>query len=177
MDKTNSITISAERKREQHLDSEERGTIQALKKLGYSNRAIAREINCSPSTVGYELRRGTPVYYGHGRRPGYSAKRSAAVYKVNRSCCRRPKSVPRGSAFLRYMAEQVRTHKWSLDACVDYVRRNRLLPSETIPCTKTLYNLIWKGELTITPFDLPEALSRRTKGKPRVSKRLNMQAL
>ncbi|MBT8946771.1 hypothetical protein BTI18_09245, partial [Lactobacillus delbrueckii subsp. bulgaricus] len=25
---------------------------------GYSNRAIARELNCSPSTVGYELKRG-----------------------------------------------------------------------------------------------------------------------
>ncbi len=105
MDKTDSITISVERKRGQHLGAEERGTIQALKKLGYSNRAIAREINCSPSTVGYELRRGTPVYSGHGRRPGYSAKRGAAVYKVNRSRCRRPKSVPRESAFLRWMTE------------------------------------------------------------------------
>ena len=79
MDKTNSITISAERKRGQHLGAEERGIIQALKKLGYSNRAIARAINCSPSTVGYELRRETPVYCGHGRRLGYSAKRGAAV--------------------------------------------------------------------------------------------------
>ena len=61
MDKTYSITISAERKRGQHLGAEERGIIQELKKLGYSNRAIAREINCSPSTVGYELRRGTPI--------------------------------------------------------------------------------------------------------------------
>lgn len=177
MDKTNSITITAERKRGQHLGSEERGTIQTLKKLGYSNRAIAREINCSPSTVGYELRRGTPVYCGRGRRPGYSAKRGAAVYKVNRSRCRRPKSVPRESAFLRWVAEQVRTHKWSLDACVGYACRNRLFPSETIPCTKTLYNLIWKGELTLTLFDLPEALSRRAKGKPRVSKRLNGKSI
>ena len=83
MDKNHSITISAERKRGQHLGAEERGAIQALKKLGFSNRAIAREINCSPSTVGYELRRGTPVYSGRGRRPGYSAKRGTAVYKVN----------------------------------------------------------------------------------------------
>ena len=173
MDKTYSITISAERKRGQHLGAEERGTIQALKKLGYSNRAIAREINCSPSTVGYELQRGTPAYCGHGRRPGYSAKRGAAVYKFNRSRCRRPKSVPRDSAFLRWMAEQVHTHKWPLDACVGYARRNQLFPAETIPCTKTLYNLIRKGELTLSLFDLPEALSRRKKGKPRVSKRLN----
>ena len=54
MDKTHSTTIPAERKRGQHLGAEERGAIQHLKKLGYSNRSIAVEINCSPSTVGYE---------------------------------------------------------------------------------------------------------------------------
>ena len=75
------------------------------------------------------------------------------------------------------MAEQVHTHKWPLDACVGYARRNELFPSETVPRTKTLYNLIWKGELTLTLFDLPEALSRRTKGKPRVSKRLNGKSI
>ena len=62
------------------VGAEDRGAIQQLRKLGYSNRAIAREINCSPSTVGYELHRGTPAYCGHGRRPGYSAKGGAAVH-------------------------------------------------------------------------------------------------
>lgn len=118
MDKNHSITIDAERKRGQHLGADERGAIQQLKRLGYSNRDIAREINCSPSTIGYEIWRGTPAYTGRGRRPGYSAKRGAAVYKANRSRSRRPKTVPRGSEFLRWMAEQVRSHKWSLDACV-----------------------------------------------------------
>ncbi len=59
MTKNYSITIFGERKRGQHLGAEERGAIQALKKLGCSNRAIARAINCSPSTVGYELKRGS----------------------------------------------------------------------------------------------------------------------
>ena len=47
-----------ERKRGQHLQREERGVIQALKQQGLSNRAIARELKCSPTTVGNELRRG-----------------------------------------------------------------------------------------------------------------------
>ena len=177
MDKNHSITIEAERKRGQHLGAEERGALQRLKKLGYSNRAIAREMNCSPSTIGYELGRGTPVYSGRGRKPGYSAKRGAAVYKANRSHCRRSKTVPRDSAFLRWMAEQVRSHKWSIDACVGYARRNCLFPTEKIPCTKTLYNLLWKGELSLTLFELPEVLSRRKHGQPRVSKRLNGKSL
>ena len=82
---TYSTTIEEERKRGQHLDAEAHGAIQQLKKLGYSNRAIAREINYSPSTVGYELIRGTPAYSDRGRKPVYSAKRGVAVYNTHRS--------------------------------------------------------------------------------------------
>ena len=177
MEYSHSITISAERKRGQHLGPEERGAIQQLTKLGYSNRAIARMINCSPSTVGYELQRGTPAYCGRGRKPGYTAKRGAAVYSANRSRCRRTKSVPRDSAFLRWTAEQVRLHKWSFDACVGNARCKGLFPEDEIPCTKTLYNMLWKGEISLTLFDLPEVLERRKRGKRRIAKRLNGKSL
>ena len=53
----------------------------SAQEAGISNRAIARTINFSPSTVGYELRCGTPEYCGRDRKVGYSAKRGAAVYK------------------------------------------------------------------------------------------------
>lgn len=79
MDKNHSITISAERKRGQHLGAEESGAIQRLKKPGYSNHFTAKEINCSPSTIGYELQRGTPEYCGRGRKPGYSEKRGVTA--------------------------------------------------------------------------------------------------
>ena len=46
-----------------HLKLNDRTTIQELHSKGYSNRAIARELNCSPSTVGYELKRGTVSVY------------------------------------------------------------------------------------------------------------------
>lgn len=177
MDNTNSITISAERKRGEHLQAEERGAIQRLKKLGYSNRFIAGEINCSPSTVGYELRRGTPDYCGRGRKPCYSAKRGAAVYKANRLKCCRPKTIPRSSNFLCWLVGQIRNHKWSFDACVGYAKLHNLFPAEEIPCTKTLYNLLWKSELTMTLFELPELLSRRQRGKPRISKRQNGESI
>ena len=60
MDCQNYITESVERKKGQHLQREERGAIQHLKNAGYTNRAIARAIGCSPTTVGNELKRGTP---------------------------------------------------------------------------------------------------------------------
>ena len=85
MDCTQYITVAAERKKGQHLGREERGAIQYLKRHGLSNRAIARELGCSPTTVGNELRRGTPPRKSNkGRPPGYSAKRGEAVYKANR---------------------------------------------------------------------------------------------
>lgn len=174
MDQTYSITNPPERKKGQHLGAEERGAIQALKRQGFSNRAIARTIHCSPSTVGYELRRGTPEYTGRGRRPGYSARRGAAIYKANRSRCHRPRTVPRDSAFIRWMVAQIRSNRgWSFDACVGRARRVQRFPAHEIPCTKTLYNLLWRGELPLTLFDLPEVLSRNYRRKPRLSKRIS----
>ena len=173
MDQTYSITNVTERKRGQHLRAEDRGAIQALKKHGLSNREIARTIHCSPSTVGYELRRGTPEYSGRGRRSGYSAKRGAAIYKTNRSRCHRPRTVPRDSAFIRWMVTKMdRNHGWSFDTCVGRARREQRFAAHEIPCTKTLYNWLWNGELPLTLFDLPEVLSRKTRRKPKLSKRI-----
>ena len=60
MDCQDYITESVERKKGQHLQREERGAIQHLKNAGYTNSVIARAIGCSPTTVGNELKRGTP---------------------------------------------------------------------------------------------------------------------
>lgn len=59
----------------------------------------------------------------------------------------------------------VREKHWSLDSCVGYARRKKLFPREYIVCTKTLYREFWAGNLPITPFDLPEVLSRKPKKK------------
>ncbi|WP_317854549.1 IS30 family transposase [Chakrabartyella piscis] len=172
MDNTNYSTNPVERKKGQHLGAEERGAIQHLHKLGYSNRAIAGELNCSPSTIGYELERGTPAYSGRGRKPTYSAKRGATVYKENRSRCRRPKKSFQDSQFISWLVKQVKEHKRSFDSCVGRARLLGLFPPDTIPCTKTLYNRLRSGELPLSLFDLPEILTRRPQGKPRISKRL-----
>ena len=70
MDCQDYITESVERKKGQHLQREERGAIQHLKNAGYTNRAIARAIGCSPTTVGNELKRSTPPRKSSkGRKP------------------------------------------------------------------------------------------------------------
>ena len=79
MDHIYSNTNNEKRKRGTHLNFEDRVTIKVLKQQGFSNRAIAKQLNCSPSTVGYELKRGTADYGGRGRKPSYSAKRGQAA--------------------------------------------------------------------------------------------------
>ena len=48
-----------------HLSFEDRVIIQIRIKDGFSLRAIARELGCSPSTISYEVKRGTVSLY-HG---------------------------------------------------------------------------------------------------------------
>ena len=174
MDCTQYITVAAERKKGQHLGREERGAIQYLKRHGLSNRAIARELGCSPTTVGNELRRGTPPRKSNkGRPPGYSAKRGEAVYKANRVRSKRNHKILSCTCFLNWTTTQVRVHKWSLDACVGYARLHGLFAPEEMVCTHTLYNEVWAGKLSLTATELPEALKRKQHkdSKPREHKK------
>lgn len=162
MDHTQYTTNGAERKPGTHLTMEDRGAIQAMKKLGHSNRAIARYLQCSPTTISNELKRGTPPRTGRrGRAPGYSAKRGDAVYKENRKNSHKPHRIDKCTSFVQWVVTQVRTEMWSIDACVGYARKNKLFPEEKMVCTKTLYNEIWTGNLSLNILELPEAIKRK----------------
>ena len=58
-------SIMDKRKKGTHLSLEERVIIQTRLKDHCSLRSIAREIGCSPSTIHYEIKRGTVKLY-HG---------------------------------------------------------------------------------------------------------------
>ncbi|MDY5331003.1 MAG: helix-turn-helix domain-containing protein, partial [Anaerovibrio sp.] len=51
--------ITPSRKRGQHLKFEDRVSIKIYRKLKYTLRAIADVLDCSPSTIMYEIKRGT----------------------------------------------------------------------------------------------------------------------
>ena len=117
----------AERKRGPHLGPEERGTIEALKKQGFGAGAISRAIGCAPSTVTNELERGTPPRRSSkGKAPGYSPKRGEAVYKAHRVNSCKPRKAESCKPFIARVVKQVREHKWSLDACCGYAKRQFL---------------------------------------------------
>ncbi len=179
MDCQDYTTVQAERKKGQHLGAEERGAIKVLRKQGLGIRAIAREVGCAPSTVTNELRRGTPPRKSNrGKAPGYSPKLGEAVYRANRAVCRRSLKAKSCKAFIAWVVEQVREHKWSLDSCYGYAREHGLYRENEMACTRALYNMVWAGLLPLTPTELPEALKRKTKShKNRENKRKYGQSI
>lgn len=166
MDLLNSTTISTERKKGAHLTSGEREVIQALRAKNYSLREIATYLHCSPSTVCYELRRGTPERNGdRGRFPTYNAKRGQAIYEENRKRSKRHCIIdsPEYNEFIRWVARIVRTKRWSLDTCVGFANANKLFPDIKLPCTKTLYNMLHCNRLPLSLFDVLEILRRKVR--------------
>ena len=139
MDSKDDTTVQAERKRGQHLGPEERGAIKALKKHGFGARAISRAIGCAPSTVTNELERGTPPRRSSkGKAPGYSPKRGEAVYKAHRVNSCKPRKAESCKPFIARVVKQAREHKWSLDACCGYAKRQFLFSENEMVCTHTL---------------------------------------
>lgn len=164
MEQTYFNTIEDVRKSGRHLSLEERGMIQALHRQGYSLRSIAAEVGCAYTTVWYELRRGTPEKKGsRGRTPQYTAKRGQKAYEDHRKNSRKPCKIDHDDCepFIQWMAEKIRKKHWSLDTCVGFAKLHNLFQPEQIPCTKTLYNMLWRSKLPISLFDVPQALGRK----------------
>lgn len=65
--------------------------------------------------------------------------------------------------FSKWVVLQVREHKWSLGACCGYAKLHHLFEPSEMVCSRTLYNMVWNGQLSIHPTELPEALKRKTK--------------
>ena len=163
MDHPEYNTLLPPRERGQHLRFEDRCEIRALKRAGYSNRKIAQQVNCSPSTVANELKRGTASNVGKRGRPyEYSPRRGQAVYNEHRKNSHRPYKLEQDSRFFRWVRERVlSSEKWSLDVCAGTAKERNLFSPAEMVCTRSLYRALWNGRLELTPFDLPEALSRK----------------
>ena len=84
-------TMSIHRK-SKHLSFEERVIIQTRLKDGYSLRAIARELHRSPSTISYEVKRGSVGLY-HGKVKRYKATQGHDIYQAHRKKCGRKVNV------------------------------------------------------------------------------------
>ena len=78
-------TMSIHRK-SKHLSFEERVIIQTRLKDGRSLCAIARELHHYPSTIRYEVKRGSIELY-HGKIKRYKAAHGHDIYQAHRKNC------------------------------------------------------------------------------------------
>ena len=140
--------------------SELQGILRTAKRLGQtlSLRQLAKMLNCSPNTIRNEKKRGahpkTDNYGAARAQQDYEAKHRNSVTKSKRFIV---------SPFVEWVNNQVRYHKWSLDACTGYAKLHHLFPTEQMICTKTLYNYVDEMLLQIRNIDLPLKVKRYTK--------------
>lgn len=182
MDQLHSNTIQPIRQKGKHFTEADRGSIEALKREGYSNRQIAKRLNCSPSSIANELKRGTlqaktggSKHDGRGRKSIYLARRGHAQYLRNRKACRRGYMVKMDylQPFLDWVVDRVTKAKWSFETCLGYARRHELFSGLKLPTVKTLYNAVWRKDSFINRFHLPVLLKRRkSKGSVRPNRRI-----
>ncbi|MEG2354262.1 MAG: IS30 family transposase, partial [Clostridium sp.] len=161
MDYPNNITESRKNK---HLNFEERMTIQLRLKDGHSPYRIAKELRRSQNTVINEIRRGTTTQIKQGKYIEiYLADTGEAIYKKHRlDSCRTFKRLE-CCDFINYAVDKIKGDSWSPDACVGNALKTGKFQRFQIVCTKTLYNYIDLGLLSVKNIDLPIKLRRNTK--------------
>ncbi len=160
-----------------HLSFEERVVIQTLLRQGKKPRAIAKELKRSPNTIINEIDRGTVMIYG-GRVARYKAKRGQEVYEQHRENCHRKFKLLEVQPFIKYVESHMPKDKpdecWSPDACFGRAMREGKFKREEMVCTKTLYNYIDSGLLSIKNIDLLQKVTRK---QPHVHTRENKRIL
>jgi transposase, IS30 family len=145
-----------------HLTREERFLIQYLYRHHHSAYAIAKELHCAPNTIRNELKKGCP-----DEKKYYSADLGQKKYSLNRARCHRPMKLASCEKFINFAVRKFHSKdKWSVDAGVGNARLQKSFPAKNIPCTKTVYNWINRGLISITRSELPEAAGRKKRIKP-----------
>ena len=151
-----------EHRKGQHLSSEERHDIEVHLRDGWSTYKIAKHLGRPYNTIKNEIQRGTVLLYD-GKVSRYKAKAGEEQYRKNRRSSTRKYRCLETVPFLRYVEKMVREEGWSLDACWGRALESGLFQREEMVCTKTLYNYVDLGMISLKNIDLPEKVSRNTK--------------
>lgn len=159
------------RPRGQHLSLSERIEIQTFKRLGYSNRRIAKNLNRSHSTINEEIKRGsaTQMKIVNGyiyTSKNYYAETGQMVYERHRLKSRPQIKLLKVKAFIDYATQKIREDKWSPDIVVGRALKEGLFDKSESVCAKTLYNYIDRGLIRdLNNLNLWLKLRRSTKSK------------
>lgn len=148
-----------------HLSDSERGEIHGYLKMGLSLREIAEKTGRDVSTISREKTRGSVTQLDTNRNTvrKYFPDAGARVYKENRKHCGAPSVFMKSWDFLCYAEKKLLEDKWSPDAIIGHAKKTKDFEDSYIPCTKTLYNWIDSGSLSIRNIDLAMKMRRSTK--------------
>jgi len=131
-----------------HLCYQERVQIETLKTLGFSNRAIARELNRAPQTIHNEIQRGTTRQIKHQKPQSkvyeyetflYIPSLSHQRYIENRKCCGAKGIWAKNPEFIPWADQMMDQCKGSPGAVIGYAHRNNVFDDAMVPSTTTLY--------------------------------------
>ena len=157
-----------------HLPDIDRGQLQAMYRSGqYTQKEMADILGVSQSTISRELKRGMTeqVKLVNGKREHYESyfgDVGARVYQENRERSRQKGIEKYDQDFLKSLPEALKPPKGelrihSVDTFTHQYQKDN--PDKRVPCTKTVYNLIDRGELDVRNIDLPRKTSLRPRRK------------
>jgi len=162
---------TTEHRKGQHLLAEERHEIEVRRKDGWSVYRIAKHLGRPYNAIKNEIARGM-VHLYNGKVTRYKAKAGEERHKENRRNSRRQYRRLEVSSFIKN-EEELFKQGWSLDVCAHRALETGLFQRGQTVCTKTLYNYVDNGLLSIKNINLPEKLRHNTKKeKVRKNKRI-----
>lgn len=139
----------------------------------YTQKEMADILGVSQSTISRELKRGMTeqVKLVNGKREHYESyfgDVGARVYQENRERSRQKGIEKYDQGFLELLPEALKPPKGelrihSVDTFTHQYQKDN--PDKRVPCMKTVYNLIDRGELDVRNIDLPRKTSLRPRRK------------
>ncbi len=161
MDYSNDTPLSRKNK---HLNVYERGQVALLHAEGLSSYAIGKRIGRASNTIRNELKRGTvPQIKGNKTVMIYYPDTGQCVYEANRKNCGTKFKLVECEEFIEHVTELFFEKKQSLDSICGAAQRHDKFPKSKMVCTKTLYNYVDAGLLSIANIDLPLKVKRSSK--------------
>ena len=166
-------------KKREHLNLEERKTIERMLRSGANKGEIAKALYRDKSTIKREIKRGSvkqrkrnpyegkaPKHSEYIEYTVYFADVGQRVYESNRNNCGSKNKVVACSDMVSFVEEKiVGCERWSPDAAIGYAVTNNLFPGQEFS-TKTFYNWVDDGLVKVKNIDLLLKV-RRKPNKPR----------
>ncbi len=162
------------KRRREHLNKEERKTIERMLREGANKGEIARALLRDKSTIKREIKRGSVVQRRRNpsvsrdpKAPEYIEERvyfgdvGQRIYEQHRQNSGSKNKVAACGRLVSFVEEKVMgKEKWSPDTAIGYAKINNLFPGEEFT-TKTYYNWVDDGLVGVKNIDLLLKVRRR----------------